>query len=262
MKILISNDDGYRAAGIKFLHEELLKSYEAIVVAPDKERSSCGHGITLGEPIRLDKINENTYACTGLPADCVLIGIGQLMKDNKPDLVVSGTNHGANLGQDRYYSGTMAAAREACMRGIPAIAVSLVTKAIKDLEHYDVAAKIVRVLIEHEIHQFIPEMCLLNINVPNLPGEKIAGAQITLPGIQNYSEEVIQRVDGRGKKYYWVGGTYQGHTSIEGSDCNAVDAGYISLNLQDVSGHQKLTPKAFDDFKQKVSKITWESLQT
>lgn len=262
MKILISNDDGYRATGIRFLNEELATKYQTLVVAPDKERSSCGHGITLGEPIRLEEINENEFACSGLPADCVLIGIGQLLKEDKPDIVVSGINHGANLGQDRYYSGTMAAAREACMRGIPSIAVSLVTKAIKDMEHYEVAAKIVRILIDHNIHKVIPNMGLLNINVPNLPSEKIAGAKITLPGIQNYSEEVIQRIDGRGKKYYWVGGTYQGHSSIEGSDCNAVAEGFISLNLQDVSGHQTVSSDDFKRFEEKVNEIKWKSLLT
>jgi len=262
MKILISNDDGVRATGINFLNEELSLNHETFVVAPDKERSSCGHGITLGEPIRLDQIHENIYACSGLPADCILIGVGQLLKNNKPDLIVSGINHGANLGQDRYYSGTMAAAREGVLRGIPSIAVSLVTKAIKDVEHYDVAAKIIKILIDHKVHEHIPKMGLVNVNVPNVALEKLAGIKITLPGWQDYSEEVIERVDGRGKKYYWVGGTYRGHHSIDGSDCNAVAENFVSVNLQDVSGSNFISNHDQQEFEKEVNKISWEKYLT
>lgn len=262
MKILISNDDGVRATGINFLNDELSTKFETYVVAPDRERSSCGHGITLGEPIRLDQLSKNIYACSGLPADCVLIALGQLLKDKKPDLIVSGINHGANLGQDRYYSGTMAAAREGVMRGVPSIAISLVTKAIKDVEHYDIAAKIVRILVENDIVSCIPAMGLVNVNVPNLPVEKIAGVKVTLPGQQDYSEEVIERIDGRGKKYYWVGGTYRGHIDIPGSDCNAVDKGFISIDLQDVSGNGSISDDQREEFATKVNSIQWEKQLT
>lgn len=257
MNILISNDDGVNATGINFLNDELSRGHDTIVVAPDKERSSCGHGITLGEPIRVDELSKNIYACSGLPGDCILIGVGQILKDNKPDIIVSGINHGANLGQDRFYSGTMAAAREGVLRGIPSVAVSLVTKAIKDVEHYDIAAQVVRVFVDHKLHKFIPKMGLVNINVPNIPVEKIAGVKITLPGLQDYSEEVIERVDTRGKKYYWVGGTYRGHHSIEGSDCNAVAAGFISINLQDVSGSNFISAGEFKHFEDEVNKVRW-----
>ncbi len=236
MKILISNDDGVNAIGIDFLNNELKKSHETLIIAPHKERSSCGHGISLGEPLRVKKIKENIYQCSGYPADCILVGVGHLCKQDKPDLVVSGINHGANLGQDRYYSGTIAAAREAAFRGIPSIAVSLVTQNIKDVEHFEVAAKFVKRLVDKNIHQIIPAQSLLNINVPNVSEEKIAGAMITFAGFQEYSEEVVQRNDTRGEKYYWVGGTYSGHKDIEGSDGNAVSQNYISINLQDLSG--------------------------
>lgn len=236
MKILISNDDGIKANGIHFLNNELSKSFDVTMIAPDKERSSCGHGITLGEPVRVNKVSEKKYECSGFPADCVLVGIGHFFKDQKPDVVVSGINHGANLGQDRYYSGTIAAAREAAFRGVKSIAVSLVTKSIKDMEHFEVAAQFVHFFISKNLHLHIPEMCVLNINVPNISREKIAGVKMTHPGFQEYTEEVIERIDTRGRQYYWLGGTYQGSKDIPGSDCNAVNENYISLNIQDLSG--------------------------
>ena len=140
MKILISNDDGVHADGIHFLNEELKKSFNTLVIAPHRERSSCGHGISLGEPLRVEKVKDSVFNCSGLPADCVLVGVGQLMKDDLPDIVISGINHGANLGQDRFYSGTIAAAREGAFRGFPSIAISLVTQSIKDVEHFEVAS--------------------------------------------------------------------------------------------------------------------------
>ncbi len=238
MKILISNDDGYQADGINFLKADLEVKHDVTMIAPNKERSSCGHGLTLGEPLRVKKINDNTYSCSGYPADCILVGVGNILKDDRPDLVVSGINHGANLGQDRYYSGTIAAAREASFRGVPSIAISLVSKSQKDVQHFEVAAAFVVSLIDKGIISTIPKMSILNINVPNLPADKIAGVKYTTAGIQNYSEEVIERKDGRGESYFWVGGTYQGYENIQGSDCTEVNNGFITLNLQDLSGKE------------------------
>lgn len=232
MKILVSNDDGFQASGINFLREALIKDYDVTVIAPHTERSSCGHGITLGEPIRVKQERENVYSCSGYPADCVLVGVGKICKENYPDLVVSGINHGANLGQDRYYSGTIAAAREAAFRGIPSIAVSLVTRSLKDVEHFDFAANYVRDLIKKGVKEHIPKMCLLNINVPNIPEEDITGVEVTFAGYQQYTEEVVERTDTRGRSYFWVGGTYQGPRDIPGSDGNAISAGKISVELQ------------------------------
>jgi len=238
MKILISNDDGIRATGIKFLREELSKKNEVITIAPNQERSSCGHGITLGHPVRIEKLSDDIYSCTGYPADCILIGLGNICKDDKPDLVVSGINHGANLGQDRYYSGTIAAAREAAFRGIPSIAVSLVTQNLKDLEHFETASEFISSLVDQNIQDLIPRNSLLNVNVPNLPLAEIKGVRYTSLGFQNYSEEVIERIDGRGKTYYWVGGTYRGYEQIEGSDCVEVYNGFISISLQCLAGKE------------------------
>jgi 5'-nucleotidase len=238
MKILISNDDGLHASGINFLNDELKKDYDTTVIAPHKERSSCGHGISLGKALRVNKIKDKYYDCSGTPADCILVGVGNICKDELPDLVVSGINHGANLGQDRFYSGTMAAAREATFRGIPSISVSLVTVGIRDLEHFDVAARFIKKLVDAGIQKILKPMTLINVNVPNVSEEEIAGIKLTFAGFQQYSEEVIERVDTRGRNYYWVGGTYKGSKDLPGSDCNAVKENYISVNLQDLNGER------------------------
>jgi 5'-nucleotidase len=255
MKVLISNDDGIGASGIEFLKEELEKNHFVTTIAPNAERSSCGHGITLGEPLRVKEISKNTYSCSGYPADCILIGLGHVLKDDKPDVVVSGINHGANLGQDRYYSGTIAAAREATFRGIPAIAVSLVTINPKDIKHFDVAAEFITRLLGLNIHDIIPPMALLNINVPNMPWSKISGVKYTTPGIQKYTEEVIERIDARGGHYYWVGGTYEGYEDIPGSDCFEVANKYITINLQDLSGKEIEDTKTIEVFKDLLNKL-------
>lgn len=236
MKILISNDDGIKAKGIKFLMNELQKNHDVTVVAPHKERSSCGHGITLGEPLRTTEHSAGVYSCSGTPADCILVGIGHMLRDDPPDIVVTGINHGANLGTDRFYSGTIAAAREASFRGIPSIALSLVTRNIKDIEHFEIASEFTSQLLSLNIQKMLPKMSVLNINFPNIPWSKIRGVKYTTLGVQKYSEEVIERKDGRGKSYFWVGGTYQGYDDIPGSDCNEVYNGFITMNLQDLSG--------------------------
>ncbi|MFT6630144.1 MAG: 5'-nucleotidase [Bacteriovoracaceae bacterium] len=252
MRILISNDDGIHASGIKFLNDELKLSYETVVIAPHKERSGCGHGITLGKALRVNKVKENQYDCSGTPADCILVGIGNVCKDNPPDLVVSGINHGANLGQDRFYSGTMAAAREAIFRGIPSISVSLVTVGIKDVEHFDVAAKFIKKLVDAGVQKVLKPMTFLNVNVPNVAQEEIAGVKLTFAGFQQYSEEVIERVDTRGRNYYWVGGTYKGAKDLPGSDCNAVRDNFISINLQDLNGKQVEDIKELEELIRKL----------
>lgn len=236
MKILTSNDDGVRAPGNKTLRDKLGEYFDVVTVAPDKERSSCGHGITLGEPVRLTRLDERTYACSGLPADCILIGLGHLLREERrPDLVVSGINLGANLGQDAYYSGTVAAAREAVFRGVPAIAASLVVKEMKDQLRFEEAAQFLADIIDKGVHRHIPKMSLLNINFPNIEREQVKGVRIVSAGVQNYSEEVIERKDIRGKSYYWIGGVYEGHDDIAESDCNAVSNGYIAVHLQNLN---------------------------
>lgn len=257
-KILISNDDGYFAQGIKTLNEYLSREFKTIVIAPDRERSSCGHGISLNDPIRVNQIEDNIYACSGFPADCVLVGLGAILKDDKPDFIVSGINHGANLGQDRFYSGTMAAAREGTFRNVASISVSLVLKIGDDKSYFETAAHYVTKFLKSSLAKEIPSNCLVNVNVPNRALEHISGVKLSDPGFQDYTEEVLVREDARSRSYYWLGGNYRGHIPIEGSDCNHVDAGYVAFDLQDLSGRRELTQEQREEFDNKLKKINWE----
>jgi 5'-nucleotidase len=252
MNILLSNDDGFGAVGLECLFQEINKISSAIVIAPHQERSSCGHGITLHEPLRINKVAPNHYECSGTPADCILIGLGHVCKKQRPDLVISGINNGANLGQDRYYSGTIAAAREACFREVPSIAVSLVINRGDEEHFFNTAAKFVSKLVGLGVDKAIPPMCLLNINVPNCSEEEISGAKITFPGFQKYSEEILERIDFKGKKYFWVGGLHKGHKDIGGSDCNSVNDKFISLNIQCFSDKHNVDTKKLEEIISKL----------
>lgn len=236
MKILLCNDDGVHAPGIKILYKVLSKIADVTVVAPLEERSATGHTLTLDSPLRVVEVEEKVYGCSGFPADCALLGIAHIMAQDPPELIVSGINRGANLGQDIFYSGTVAAAREACFRNIPAIAISSVVDFLtrppkdKDDELYETAAFFVRDLIQKSVHETISPYEILNINVPNLNQDQIASVELTKPGIRHYSQEIMERKDFRGREYYWIGGIYQGFQEIEGSDCLSVENKNISVS--------------------------------
>lgn len=233
LNILISNDDGVHAPGINTLYNALKDIANVVVIAPLQERSTTGHTLTLDHPLRVQKIADNIYGCSGFPADCTLLGLAHLLK-NKPDLVISGINRGANLGQDTYYSGTVAAAREASFRGVPAISVSTdIDYAIvhKDDIHFESAAKYIKHLVLGNIHQLIPNMSVLNINVPDLAWNEIKGHAVGELGHRVYSEEVKERRDFKDREYFWIGGVYKGHDNNPLSDCNIVDESKISISL-------------------------------
>ena len=243
MRVLISNDDGVQAEGIRVLHKEMAKLGTAIIVAPEKERSTTGHSLTLHKPLRLLRFEKNVFAVSGGPADCIYVGINEVFKGKKPDLVISGINRGANLGQDVFYSGTVSAAREASNLGIPSVAVSL------SLDHYkhgkpiyfqDAARALMKTL--KKIMPLLsgakslsgalktwPKGCLLNINIPNLPLNKIKGIRLGVQGYRNYGSQVLRRVDARGRDYFWIGGVFKGYVPNPDSDCWLVDHGYISV---------------------------------
>ncbi len=233
MKILLSNDDGVHAAGLKVLYEELKKLGTVKVVAPLEEKSTTGHSLTLHKPLRLIQMeNKDFYGVNGSPADCVYLGIKQVMKF-KPDIVVSGINRGANLGQDIYYSGTVSAAREACIMGIPSYAVSLdvefKSRKPENKLNFKTAAKIaVKVIQEYQKSKF-PKYTLLNINVPDVPMSKIKGIVPARQGFRHYSGAVVKRLDHRGKDYYWVGGQYAGFEKEKDTDCAMVDEGFVTI---------------------------------
>lgn len=236
MRILLSNDDGVHALGLRVLYRELRRLGKVVVVAPLQERSTAGHALTLHKPLRMIRVDTDFYGVSGSPADCVYLGLRKVL-GGEPDLVVSGINRGANLGQDVYYSGTVSAAREACILGIPALAVSLDVDFEKapaeESLHYASAAKMAARLIRdlNRGNSLLkpPSHTLLNLNVPDLPAGKVRGLRVARQGFRFYSGGILQRKDHRGKDYYWVGGSYRGYRREPGSDCDWVEQGYASL---------------------------------
>jgi 5'-nucleotidase len=229
MRILLANDDGVMAPGIRALYKELSSDFDATIIAPLEERSTTGHSLSLDKPLRLEKLEDKIYGCSGFPGDCVLMGLGHLMKNNRPHVVVSGINRGANLGQDLYYSGTVAAAREAAFHNVPSIAVSLVFNSVIEEHRYEVAANFIKKALEAGLHKHCAPYTLINVNVPNLPMEEIRGVKLTQIGFRRYSEEIHARLDTRNREYYWIAGIYEGENENPASDCHAVKEGYIAV---------------------------------
>ncbi len=232
LKILISNDDGVYAWGLEVLYKQLKKLGQVWVVAPLEEKSTTGHSLTIHKPLRVHHLENGFYGVSGSPADCVYIGIREVIKA-MPDVVISGINRGGNLGQDIYYSGTVSAAREACILGIPAIAVSCNIDPRKRKEerevYFETAAKsIVKLLKEISIKD-IPKHTLLNVNVPDVPMSRIKGFRAVRQGFRYYSGTVLRRVDHRGRPYFWIGGQYKGYHKQAGTDCHAVADNYVSV---------------------------------
>jgi 5'-nucleotidase len=209
MKLLISNDDGVNALGIRTLANTLAEAgYSVTVVCPDRERSATGHGLTLHDPIRAEK-KENLFhptidvwACSGTPSDCVKLAIWSIL-DEPPDLVLSGINHGSNLGTDVLYSGTVSAAMEGVIEGYPSIAFSLTSFTSKDFQP---AANFARLLVDQAKQSPLPASTLLNVNVPAIAQSEIQGAIVTRQGVRRYTEVFDKRIDPRGKVYYWLSG--------------------------------------------------------
>jgi 5'-nucleotidase len=228
MNLLLANDDGVIAPGIRALYLELKQNFNPIIVAPLEERSTTGHSLSLDKPLRLEQLESNIFGCSGFPADCVLMGL-HVLQNSRPDIVISGINRGANLGQDLYYSGTIAAAREAAFHGLPSIAVSLALKNLNGHHFYETAAKIVSMCLELKLHQNIPKLALININVPNLDFSEIKGFKLTKIGFRRYSEEVHARIDTRERNYYWIAGQYLGFNGEPDSDCQVVEDGFVSI---------------------------------
>ncbi len=260
MRILISNDDGIHAEGMKSLVQYLKQNHQIVVVAPYQERSATGHTISLGHPLRVAKVAEDTYACDGFPADCILLGLKYFSSGpNRPDLVISGINLGPNLSQDIYYSGTVAAAREASIRQVPGIAVSLATHLLGHQEktyHFETATHFISRLLEEGVNKLIPPLAILNVNIPNLPLSKIKGVALTRPGFLEYSEDIEERIDLKGRPYYWIAGTRQGLDREEGTDSYAIYHGLISLSLLGLAG---VDPAQYDDeWKQIADKLNQE----
>lgn len=225
-RILLSNDDGIFSEGIRALAEELSPLGEVWVVAPDRERSGAGHSLTLHHPLRAEEMQERWFSVDGTPTDCVYLGINGILKGERPSLVVSGINKGGNLGEDITYSGTVCAAMEGTILGAPSIAVSLVTGGRHD---FSSAARISRMLAENILERGLPENVFLNINVPAVAWEELKGIKITHQGKRIYANTVEEKVDPRGRSYFWIGGEERGWLPIEGSDLHAVAQNNVSI---------------------------------
>jgi 5'-nucleotidase len=216
-RILVSNDDGYFSEGLQALVDAVSPLGEVWVVAPDREQSAASHAISLHRPLRIKEVRERWFAVDGTPSDSSYLAINHLLKDARPQIMVSGINHGSNLADDVTYSGTVAAAMEAALLGVPAIAFSLVSKAPFDFKP---AARFARSLVASALSRQLPERMLLNVNIPG--GVDPDGYVITRLGRHSYGYNVVENVDPRGRKYYWIGGSEYEHQDIPGSDCNAV----------------------------------------
>lgn len=216
MRILLSNDDGIGADGLHALYEALATEAEVWVVAPDREQSAASHAITLSRPLRIKERRARWFEVDGTPTDCVYIGINHLMKDARPDILCSGINDGANLGNDVLYSGTVAAAMEGAMLGVPSVAFSHAG----DDREYASAARFARSLVSAVGSRPLPRHALLNVNFPG--GASFSRFAITRLGERNYGQVVVEKTDPRGRRYYWIGGGDARHEDVPGSDCNAV----------------------------------------
>lgn len=225
MKILISNDDGVHAPGLAHLAAALEKIAEITVVAPDRNRSGVSNSLTLENPLRVVTAPNGFYSVNGTPTDCVHLAVTGLLKE-LPDIVVSGINEGSNLSDDVIYSGTVAAATEGRFLGLPAIAISL---AGSRCDHYDTAAQIAKMLVEHLRKQPLTSDTVLNVNVPDLPLTELKGIQITRLGTRHIAEPTIKGVDPRGRKIYWVGPPGTEQDAGPGTDFYAVSSGYVSI---------------------------------
>lgn len=216
-RILVSNDDGIHAKGLEALVKAVEPLAETWVVAPLHEQSATSHSLSLHDPLRIRQMGERRFAIDGTPADCVYVAINHLMKDARPTLVVSGINHGPNLADDVIYSGTVAAAMEGAILGVPSVAFSLVSRRTFVFEH---AAEFAQALVKSLLTQQLPERLLLNVNLPAYG--KIRGYQVTKGGRHSYGANVIEKEDPRGRKYYWIGGTGYEHVKEPGTDVTVV----------------------------------------
>jgi 5'-nucleotidase len=227
--ILLTNDDGIYAQGILAAWQELRKLGEVQVVAPDAERSAVGHAITLLQPLRTKEVVRRNarfgYSVNGYPADCVKIAVGAILP-RRPDLVVSGINLGSNTGTNVIYSGTVSAATEATIIGIPSIAVSLATFTNPNFTY---AAKFTRKLAAEVLQRGLPDRTLLNVNLPNLPEQEIKGVVITRQGESRVEERFEKRTDPRNQTYYWLAGQFRLQEPRADADAAVVTEGYVSV---------------------------------
>jgi len=225
MRILLSNDDGYFAPGLAALAEGLAPLGEITVVAPERDRSGASNSLTLDRPLMLAKAHNGFLYVNGTPTDCVHMAVTGIL-DFEPDIVVSGINNGSNMGDDTLYSGTVAAATEGYLLGIPAIAVSLVSR---EFVHFATAARVARELVERVVRAPFEAPVLLNVNVPDVPYEQITGFEVTRLGRRHKAQPVVPGKNPRGETVYWVGPAGAAREAGPGTDFHALERGAVSI---------------------------------
>ncbi|MFY2507674.1 5'/3'-nucleotidase SurE [Vibrio pectenicida] len=237
LKILISNDDGVHAEGIHALAQVLGDLAEVTIVAPDRNRSGASNSLTLEQPLRVKALSERIYSVQGTPTDCVHFALNELMKDTLPDLVLTGINHGANLGDDVLYSGTVAAAMEGHFLGVQSIAFSLAGKV-----NFSAAAQIAKQIVVQHLKAPIPTNKLINVNVPDIPMDDLKGFCATRLGARHHAESMIKQQDPRGCDIYWLGPPGKEQDAGEGTDFYAIEQGFVSVTpIQvDLTAHESL----------------------
>lgn len=223
MRILISNDDGVYAEGISVLADSLKDMAEIIVIAPDRNRSGASNSLTLDLPVTVKELPNGYFSVEGTPTDCVHLGVTGFF-DEMPDMVISGINHGANLGDDTIYSGTVAAATEGRFLGLPAIAMSLVGET-----HFETAGKVARQIVERVLAKPLPPATILNVNVPDVPFDQIKGMEVTRLGKRHIAEKVIKDTSPRGKRIYWIGEAGLEQDGGEGTDFFAIKRNVVAI---------------------------------
>ncbi len=233
-RILVTNDDGVFSEGLRLLARSLSEIAEVVVVAPDREQSATGHSLTLHRPLRMQQLEESVYSVDGTPTDCVNLAVLWLLKDRPPDLVVSGINFGFNLGDDVTYSGTVSATFEGTLLGIPSLAFS---QEVAEGFSFERGVAVARRFVEVLTAERLPEDLLLNINIP---AGDIRGVRLTRLGNRVYKQVVVEKVDPRGRNYFWIAGTPEWQEE-EGTDHAAVSTGHVSvtplhLDLTDYRG--------------------------
>ena len=231
--VVLTNDDGVHAPGLAALEKALAELGEVYVIAPEREQSACGHALTLHRPLRPLRLSERRFSVNGTPSDCVNLAVLGFLPE-APVLVVSGINHGANLGDDVTYSGTVSAAMEGTILGVPSIAVSLV-----DGGDFEIAGRVARLVAMRVLVGGLPGHTLLNVNVPPQPPR---GIRLTRLGHRVYKEKIVEQADPRGRSHYWIGGGEARWDDLEGTDMGAVHDGYVSLTPLhlDLTNHRAL----------------------
>ncbi len=226
MRILCTNDDGYLATGLQVLSAAARSHGQVRIVAPDREQSATSHALTIHRPLRARRAAEGDFVVDGTPTDCVIMAVNELL-DERPDFCLSGVNHGSNMGEDVLYSGTVAAAMEATVIGMPAVALSYTGDDYENLPRWEPLLE--RFLGQTQARQGFPKHTLLNVNLPALAPDQVRGIRVTSLGQRRYRDSITRARDPKGREYYWIGGGVSAWAGAEDADFRAVEEGFISV---------------------------------